>query len=121
MAQSWKAQGTTIGIDEATGTNGSGTYTLVGQVLSIEHAGGGSVGERDTTVLTDAAKTNRPTIPDNGEVALSINYDPTDAVHKYVRNLKDTPPDTIPNWKTTFNTGNTNSFVIFAAWVKEWD
>src|SRR3954453_12613229 len=120
MAQAWKAQGTTIGIDQATGTNGSGTYTLLGQVISIEGAGGGQVGERDTTVLTSAAKTNAPTIPDNGEVKISTNYDPTDTVHKYVRNQKDTPPDTIPNWKVTFNTPNTNSSVIFPAWVKEW-
>ena len=122
MAQAWPAQGTTIAIDESFPP--SGTYTLVNEVISINHAGGGEVGERDTTVLISTVKTNAPTIPDNGETTMSWNYDPTDSVHKFVRNLKDVPP-ALPyvanNWKTTFNTGSTTSTAVFAAWVKNFD
>ncbi len=121
-AQAWPAQGVTIGIDES--FPASGTYTLVGEVVSINHAGGGEGGERDTTVLTSTVKTNAPTIPDNGECTMSWNYDPTDSVHKFIRNLKDSPPS-LPyvsnNYKVTFNTPPTTSTVVFAACVKAFD
>lgn len=113
--QAWPAQGTTIGIDET----GTGTFTLINEVLSIGHAGGGEVGERDTTVLVSTVRTNAPTIPDNGECTFSLNLDPTDAVHKFVRNLKDAPA--IKNWQVVFSTGATVSSATFPGWVKDFD
>jgi hypothetical protein len=127
-AQAWPAQGSTIGIDEAYPPGG--TYTLIGEVLSLGKVGGGEVGERDTTVLVSTVKTNAPTIPDNGEVSISLNFDPTDAVHKFLRGLKDTPPSTpgsqFNNFQVTFNdpAGSptpTHDKATFAAWVKTFD
>lgn len=111
------AQGTIL----AFSVDGGNTYNTVGQVVSIGHAGGGSVGERDTTVLSSTAHTNAPTIPDNGEVAISLNIDPTDTQHKQIQTWKDSPPTTIPTWKATFNIANTNTTKVFLAWVKECD
>lgn len=116
-AQAWPAQGTTIGIDEIVGN--TNTFTLIGAVVSIENAGGGTVAAAKTTWLSSLAHTYRGTIPDNAEVSLSLNYDPTDAVHKFVRNLKDTPSNGPNAFQTTFNTVNTNSSVVFVAIVTE--
>lgn len=112
--QSWPAQGTTLGVDET----GSGTYTLINLVSSITGAGGGEVGERDTSVLTSTVRTNAPTIPDNGEVTFELLDDPTDAVHQAVRGYKDSP--VIKNWQVTFNTTASNK-VTFPGWVKGYD
>lgn len=111
--QAWPAQGTILSYS-TTGT----TYTALGEVLSINHAGGGEVGERDTTFLGSTVRTNAPTIPDNGEMTFSLNIDPTDAGHQAIRGYKDSPA--IIYWKVTFNTtsGNTASF---QGWVKDFD
>ena len=116
-AQSWPAQGATFSIDEIVPP--SGTYTLIGEIISMSHVGGGEVGERDTTVLANTVRTNAPTIPDNGEMSYSVNHDPTDAVHQFVRDLKDVP--SIHNFKATLNTTGTTSTIVFSAWVKDWD
>ena len=121
-ATCWPAQGVTIAIDESYPP--SGTYALIGEVISIGHAGGGEVGERDGTVLTSGVKFPCPTIPDKGEVDVETNFDPTDSVHKFLRNLADVPPAlpyTSNNFKTVFNTGPTTSSVVFPAWVKTFD
>ncbi len=113
-------------IDE--GYPGNSTYTNIGEIVSLEHLGGGEVGERDTTVLSSTAHTSAPTIPDNGEVTIELNWDPTDAVHKFIRNLKDAPPFSVNTsfigfntFKAVFATGNTNTSSIFNAWVKNFD
>ena len=118
---SWPAQGVTFGVDE-TGVNGNGngTYSLINNITSLQGVGSGEVGERDTTVLTSAVKTNAPTIPDNQECSFHLLFDPTDAVHQFVRDLKDSP--VLFCWfKAVPNTGSTNSFVKFTAWVKGFD
>lgn len=115
----WPAQGTTFSVDES-GVNTNGTYTLINNITSLSNIGGGEVGERDTTVLTSTVKTNAPTIPDNQECTLELDIDPTDAVHRFIRDLKDTPV-LYCNWKAVMNTGNANSTVVFSAWVKTFD
>src|SRR5215831_15862071 len=109
-AMAWPAHGTTI----AYSPTGS-TFTPVGQVVSIGNAGGGEVGERDTTVLSSVAHTNAPSIPDGGEVTFSINLDPTDPGHIQIFNWKSTPPATIPMWEVAFASTPPCS-VQFAAW-----
>lgn len=122
----WPALGTTIGIDEAYPPGG--TYTAIGQVTSISGAGGGEVGERDTTTLVSSVKTFFPTIPDNGECTIELNFDPTDNAHKFLQQLKDVPPTGAAasftgtnNFKVTFSTGNTNSSKVFPGFVKTED
>ena len=122
----WPALGTTIGIDE--GYPASNTYTNIGQVTSIDGAGGGEVGERETTNLASTVKTFQPTIPDNGECSIEVNYDPTDNAHKFMWQLKDVPPTGssasylgFNNFKVTFSTGNTNSSKVFPGFVKTID
>ena len=126
MAQAWPALGTTIGIDE--GYPPSNTFTAVGEVVSISGAGGGEVGERDTTILTSTVKSFQPTIPENGECSVEVNYDPTDSVHQFLWALKDSPPNGTNqewlgynNFKVAFSTGNTNSSKIFPGFVKTID
>ena len=118
MAQAWPALGTTIAIDEAYPP--AATYTLISEVLKIGNAGGGEVGKRDTTYLSSTSKTYAPTIPDPGDMAIAVNFDPTDTVHKFMRNLQQTPP-AIPyvsnNFKITFNTGSTASTAVVAGFV----
>jgi hypothetical protein len=113
--QAWPAQGATLAFGTASGTYAS----VVNEVLSISHAGGGEVGERDTTVLTSTVRTNAPTIPDNGEMTVELNFDPTDAIHLALRDYKDSP--VVIFFKVTFNTTGTTSSAAFAGWVKEFD
>jgi hypothetical protein len=122
----WPALGTTIGIDESYPP--SNTFTNIGQVTSITGAGGGEVGERETTNLASSVKTFQPTIPDNGECSIELNYDPTDNAHKFLWALKDSPPTGsgqsflgTNNFKVAFSTGNTNSSKVFPGFVKTID
>ena len=112
--QAWPALGTTISY-----TTG-GTTTPIGEVLSVTGAGGGEVGERDTTNLGSTVHTAAPTIPDNGEVTFEINYDPTDTGHQQLRTWKDTPPATLPTWTVTFATSPAHT-AGFTGFVKGFD
>ncbi len=116
-AQAWPAQGTTISVDEV--SNATNAYTLIGEVISIENAGGGSVAQAKTTWLSSTVHTYRGTIPDNAEVSISLNFDPTDGAHKFMRNLKDSPSNGPNYYQVSFNTGNTNSMAVFIANVSE--
>jgi hypothetical protein len=119
-AQAWPALGTTLAVDEASPPGG--TYTLIGQVKSIKGAGGGEVGERDTSHLGSTVKTTAPTIPDNGECSFDINADPTDSVHKFLQGEKDAPPAAgFRNWKATFATAGTVSSKVFPGFVKQFE
>ena len=113
-SMAWPAAGTTISY-----TSG-GSAVVLGQVSQIGNAGGGEVGERDTTVLSSTAHTNAPTIPDNGEVTFSINLDPTDTGHQQIIAWKNSPPATIPTWEVTF-ASTPPSVAQFQAWVKSID
>lgn len=107
------ALGTTLGYS-ADGT----AYTDVGQLVSINHAGGGEVGERDTTVLSSTSKTTRPTIPDFGELTFELNWDATDATHNAIANAIGTPPAVDPYFKVTWSNAETT---IIRGWVKNLD
>jgi hypothetical protein len=108
----WPALGTVI----AYSPDGA-SFVPLGQVTNIGNAGGGEVGERDTTTLTSIAHTNAPTIPDNGEVTFTVNLDPTDIGHQQVIAWKNTPPATIPSWRVTY--ASSPAFgAQFQAWVK---
>lgn len=114
---SWPAQGTIVGIAE---TNTS-TYAVINLITNFGHAGGGTMGKRDTTVLTSTVHTSAPTIPDNGEFTISLLFDPTDAVHIFVRGLKDTAYTAgFNNIKVTYN-DVVPSTDVFAAWVIDFD
>lgn len=120
----WPAQGTTLAVDES-GTNANGTFTLWNNITSVTGLGGGEVGKRDTTVLTSTVKTSAPTIPDPQQVSVEFPFDPTDSVHKFIRNLKDSPL-AFCNFKATLNApSNTNSgnnaTVVFSAWVQTFE
>lgn len=107
---SWQAAGTTIAVDET----GTGTYTLINQVTSIKGAGAGSVNQADTTWLSSSTKTSRPTIKDPGDLVIDLNFDPTDAVHKFLRNTVDAPTVGAPySYKVVWpTTGTTSTMVI---------
>jgi len=111
----WPALGTTLSYSP----NGT-TFSPIGQLVQVGNAGGGEVGERDTTVLSSVAHTNAPTIPDNGEVTFTINLDPTDPGHTQLINWKNSPPANIPVWQVKF-ASSPNFAAEFSAWVKSID
>jgi len=120
-AVSWPALGVTIAVDMASPP--TGTYTLIGQVKSIKGSGGGEVGARDTTTLASTVKSEAPTIPDNGECTVEVNFDPTDTVHKFLRADKDAPPAAcLRMFKATYPTTPTpTATTVFPAYVKSFD
>ena len=79
----------------------------------MEGLGGGTVTAAKTTALSSAVHTYRATIKDPDEVSISIWYDPTDTVHKFLRNWCDTPTNGPYNLQVIESTGNTNSNAIF--------
>lgn len=107
----WGAQGTTLGIDEVSGS--SNTFSLINNITSITGIGGATVTQQLTSGLTSLVHTFRATIPKPGEVAVDLWIDPTDAVHKFVRNLKDTPSNGPNTWLATMNTPGNNSTCQF--------
>ncbi len=107
MATVWGSQGTVLGIDEISGASNS--FSVVANVTSIDGIGGGTVTQALTSALASTVHTFRATIKKPGEVAVDLWFDPTDSVHKFVRNLVDTPSNGPNNWLATMNTGATNS------------
>jgi hypothetical protein len=119
MSVVWPAQGTTIGVDEISGASNS--FSLVNNVTSITGIGGGTVTQALTSALASTVHTFRATIKKPGEVACDLWFDPTDAVHKFVRNLADSPSNGPNTWLATMNTGNTNSTCQFVgSGVSDW-
>jgi len=118
-AVAWPAQGVTIAVDQVSGASNS--YSAIGEVVSLSNLGGGTVAQAKTTWLSSTVHTYRGTIPDNAEVSMSLNYDPTDTVHKFLRNLKDTPSNGPNNFQVVFNTGNTNSTAVFVGNISAFD
>ncbi len=111
MATVWGSQGVTIGIDEVSGASNS--FTLISNVTSIEGIGGGTVTAQKTSALNSTVHTYRATIKDPDEVSVSMWYDPTDSVHKFIRNWNDTPTNGPYNMQVIFNTGAANSNAVF--------
>lgn len=90
--------------------NGDGppeTFTTIAQRVSIDGPEM-SVGTADTTHLDSTAKTHRITIPDNGELELTIYYDPKDTTHQFCTGLMITP--TQKNWQLVFSEGSIYQF-----------
>lgn len=64
-----------------------------------------SVGSRDTTGLDDASKKYEPTIPDGGDVSLTVFYNPNAPTHQNLTAKVIAPANV--NWKLVFNDGKT--------------
>lgn len=98
---------------------GNNSYTVIGQLVSIENTSGGSVAQAKTSYLGSTVHTYRATIPDPGEVSGTLNYDPTDSTHKFIRDLFNVPANGPATFKALYNTGNTVSSSVFTANVSE--
>lgn len=118
MSTVFGAQGTTLGIDEVSGASNS--FSIINNVTSLTGVGGGTVTQQRTTALAGTVHVYRPTIKDPAEVSFDLWFDPTDAVHKFVRNLADTPTNGPNNYLATYNTPNINSTCQFTGNVSEW-
>ena len=119
MALVWPAQGTTLGVDEISGSSNS--FSLVNNITSITGIGGGTVTQAMTTALASTVHTFRATIKKPAEVVCDLWFDPTDAVHKFVRNLVDSPTNGPNTWPATMNTGNANSTCQFVgSGISDW-
>lgn len=111
----WPAQGTILAVDETT----SGTYTTITGLTSIDGIGGETTAQVDSTALSASVKTYRSSIPDPGDVSAEMNYDPTDAVHKFLATQADSANPAALSYKATYNTGTTTSTVVFNANISE--
>jgi hypothetical protein len=102
----------------ASASASSGTFTSFAQVLSITPPGG-IVASVETTTLSDTAKTFRPgVIPDSGECAMRIQYDPNLAGHQSLTTLITTP---VTRWfRVSYASGHaTPSRDTFQAFLTE--
>jgi hypothetical protein len=104
----WGAAGTTLSIDEIVGN--SNTFSLINNITDLDGLFGGTVVAAVTTSLaTVNSHTFRGTIRKPDEVSGTLWYDPTDAVHKFVRNWNNYPGNGAYTIQVIFNTGNTTS------------
>jgi hypothetical protein len=96
--------------------NGSGTetFTDMAQVRSIGDLGGDS-GEIDTTDLSSTAKEYLMGLPDNGDLQLTLAWDPADARHVAMFTRETT--QSLNNYKIVMS--DTGAFTwAFSAYVK---
>lgn len=110
MAKKTKSLGTLLQ------ANISGFQTI-GQRVSIDGPSGSNE-MVDISDLDSPAVERGPTIPDGGDVSLSIWFDPTDPYHMQLETWRASPPSTAPQFKLVFPTTPTKS-VTFNAWVSE--
>ena len=105
----WPAQGTMFSIDEISGN--SNTFTLINNFTSLDDLFGGTMSPAKTTVLASLnSHTYRGTIRDPAEISGDMWYDPTDAVHIFIRNWNNYPQNGAYTMQALFNTsGNGNS------------
>ena len=105
----WPAQGTTLSIDEILGN--SNTFTLINNFTALDDLFGGTMSPAKTTVLGSInSHTYRGTIRDAAEISGDLWYDPTDAVHIFIRNWNNYPQNGAYTMQAIFNTsGNFNA------------
>ncbi len=82
--------------------------------------GGGTVTAQKTTSLNSTVHTYRATIKDPDEISISLWYDPTDSVHKFIRNWNDTPTNGPYNIQVIENTGAANSSFVANTVITKW-
>lgn len=113
MPTVWPALGTTLKVDKTGGTNPT---TTVGQIVSIDGPSA-EVGQVETTNLSSAQKTYRPTLPDGGDVSFEVEYDPTDTggsgAHGFLKTISQTPA--VYTWQVSYPTTppTTDTFLAF--------
>ena len=90
----------------------SNSFTLISNVTSITGFGGGTATAQKTSSLVSPVHTYRGTIKDPAEFSLDLWYDPTDSVHKFLRNSVDTPTNGPFSFQVVWNTGASNSSAI---------
>jgi hypothetical protein len=93
--------------------DGGTTYLPVAQRVTIDGPNI-DVGEADTTTLDSTWKTNRPTLPDAGDLSLTCFYDPADTGHIAIFGMIGAAAKF---WKLVFANVGPNKYV-FNAWVK---
>lgn len=84
------------------GGSPSETFTTIADRVQI----GGpnmSVGSRETTHLDSDAKEFEPTIPDGGDLTMTLFYDPNETTHQGLTGLVAAPANV--HWKLVFNDG----------------
>lgn len=93
----------------------SGSYTTVAQRVKVEGPDGSNE-LVDTSDLDSTAVERNPTIPDGGDVTLSIWFDPNESTHTQLETWRTSPPSTAPLFQVVFPTSPSKK-VQFGAWV----
>ena len=108
------AEGTTIAVESVT----PGTYTTIGQVVSITPPST-TVAEVNQTTLASTRKAYRAgKIPDSGTLQFQIQYDPNDTVHQDLEDYLNA--GTTKNWKLVYVDGMVvAAHEIFAGFITE--
>jgi hypothetical protein len=109
------AEGTTLGYAALQ----AGPFTLIAHLVSVQPPGS-EVPEVESGDLSSTFKEKRPgRIPDLGEVAYRIRFDPNNAGHKLFRADADTPGGADRWWQIIYNdTFTTKARTTFKGWVK---
>lgn len=98
---------------------GSGTYTKVGQIMSISHAGRSSnvieFKDLDSTSLR-----KRPGLPNPGNLTLELNYDPEDVNHLFLEAQADAPTPDL-DWRIRFGQTDPAQLREFVGFVTGFD
>lgn len=110
------AEGTTIAIESVT----PGTYTTIGQVVSITPPST-TVAEVKQTTLTSTRQAYRAgKIPDSGTLQFQIQHSPNDTVHQDLEDYLDA--GTTKNWKLVYVDGMAvPAHEIFAGFIVSYE
>lgn len=98
-----KGHNTTIGFNA-----GSGALVTIADVVSISGPSI-TIPTIDSTNLTSTSRTFLTSLPDNGEVTFTIQYDHDETTHAGLEALAVTPDDSV-NWGITFSDADTATF-----------
>ena len=85
--------------------------TAVGNVVSISGPNR-SVGTVETTNLNSTERTFRPTILDNGEVTVTIQFDPDDTQHIALEGLLTASPLAAATWVITMTDATPSTYTV---------
>jgi hypothetical protein len=105
------SQGMVLGID-----TGGGTFVAIPEITDISGPGG-QASEIDVTDLSSTAKEFRMGLQDEGQISLSMNWLPTDTIHKQLRT--DRAAQTLRNFEMLFGDmpGGTATKWAFSAFI----
>ena len=98
----------------------SGTFTAIANRVEIEGPDA-ELGIRKTTNLDSTFEGKRPTVPDLGQVTMTVFYDPNDSAHGTARARVFSPPSAPDLFEIIWADGDTTpSQDAFSGYITKW-